>query len=232
MSENTFFQEEDRNSGPNPEIRRIRGVLKEITGYAEHASLTGAMKGGTRQAVRQYNAIVGHLRETNTIPPYLLVELEEDASTDEVGVAARMLSGYLRADEEPSHGQHGRHGHHPPHPPHPPQPPFGLADLPNIEEMKEIGQRVRVQLEQLPDWIKGRIEEGKREGRPERDIALREMETRLDQIGTELADVTRQLREGDLTEEQRAELAGRLSELSREQARLEVQRDTLRETRG
>ncbi|MBW3624662.1 MAG: hypothetical protein KY468_14750 [Armatimonadetes bacterium] len=229
MSDNQLFQNEEPGSGQdsdqNQEIRRIRSVLKEITGYAEHASLTGAMQGGARQAVRQYNAIVGHLRETNAIPSYLLVELEADASPDEVGVAARMLSGYLRADEEPSHGRHGRHASHGQHPPHPSFP--GLPDLPDIQEMKEIGQRVRAQLEQLPEWIKGRIPPPPPApgAPPTPDAPADGIQARLDRIGTELEEVSRRLREGSLTDEERRELTQRLSDLSREQARLEIRRD-------
>ena len=205
------------NAMHHTEVRRIRGILREITGFAEHASMTGALRGGGKQAVRQYNAIVAHLRGTNAFPPYLLVELEEDASLDDAGVAARMLSGYLKADEEPPR---------PPHPPHPPDAPFAIANLREVQELKEIGQRIR---EQLPDWLKGRIAEGERQGRPARETAVAELETRLDQIGNELEEITRQLREGDLNEERRAEMANRLSELSREQARLEVQRENLNE---
>jgi chromosome segregation ATPase len=96
-----------------------------------------------------------------------------------------------------------------------------------VQELKEIGQRIR---EQLPDWLKGRIAEGERQGRPARETAVAELETRLDEIGNDLEEITRQLREGDLSEERRVELANRLSELSREQARLEVQRENLNDT--
>lgn len=195
------------NAANNEEMRRILNLLDEIARFAEHSSLTGAMKGGGRQAVRQYNALVGHLQQNTTFPPYLLVTVEEDAPIDEVGVAARMLHSYLKPDErEQAVDMFGRLS--------------GIGDLKEVKELKEIGKRIR---EQVPDWMKGRAVQTEED---ERSDDPADIETRLAQIGAEIESVSRQLREGNLSDGERADLAGRLSTLSREQARLEVRQES------
>ena len=153
MSENPL-DEGNPNAASGDEMRRIRGVLKEIVAFAEHASLTGAMSGGARQAVKQCNALVGRLQEITAFPPYLLVTVEEDASLDEVGFAARVLNAYLEEDASPTTPLHGL-----------------AEDLEEIKEMKKMGRWVRAQLEELPDWMKGQAAGSHPGGPPAQETA-------------------------------------------------------------
>lgn len=87
-------------SANNMDIKRVRRLLRETARIAEHASLTGSLEKGSRLAIRQYNAIREHLQDEDVIPHDLFPELDEDDSSfDELGVAAKLLDGYLDDDE-------------------------------------------------------------------------------------------------------------------------------------
>jgi len=79
----------------------VRRLLRETGRIAEHASLTGSLEKGSRLAIRQYNAIKEHLQDTGVIPEDLFPELDEDdCGFDELGVAAKLLDGYLDDDDD------------------------------------------------------------------------------------------------------------------------------------
>src|SRR5579871_3770722 len=83
------------------DIKRIRRLLRETARLAEHASLTGSLEKGSKLGIRQYNAIRGHLQEIGAIPEDLFPELDEDESGfDELGVATKLMEGYLDDDDE------------------------------------------------------------------------------------------------------------------------------------
>ena len=86
-----------RQESNQPEIRRIRRLLRETVKLAEHASLTGSLDKGSRIAIRQYNHIREHLQEIGAIPEDLFQGLDEDDATfDELGIVCGMLEGYRR----------------------------------------------------------------------------------------------------------------------------------------
>ena len=90
------------------DIRRIRRLLRETGKIAEHASLTGSLEKGSRLAIRQYNAIRQHLQDEEVIPEDLFPDLDEDeAGFDELGVAAKLLDGYLEGDDEAESSDNG-----------------------------------------------------------------------------------------------------------------------------
>jgi len=91
------------------EIRRMRRLLRETARIAEHASLTGSLEKGSRLAIRQYNAIIRHLQDNGTVPDDLFPELDEqECPFDELGVAARLLEGYLEDDDDEASGESER----------------------------------------------------------------------------------------------------------------------------
>jgi hypothetical protein len=160
-------------NGPGrKELRRICGMLEEITSFANHASLTGALKGGSRHSIRQYNALTDYLRQTTALPSYLVIDVEEDAHLDEVGAAAQFLRGYLKKaaeeeeeeesgddgeDDERRHRAHRRHGRR-----------NRLADLEEVQELKEVGRLIR---ENLPGVLKVQVQARLDEAQARRDEA-------------------------------------------------------------
>lgn len=83
------------------ELRRICSLLQELADLAEHASLTGALEGGSRRAARRYNAIVEHLEEREIIPEGVFQPLDEDQDGyDAVGIESKLLLGYIREERE------------------------------------------------------------------------------------------------------------------------------------
>jgi molybdenum-dependent DNA-binding transcriptional regulator ModE len=209
------------NGTQNKEIRRIRRLLQKTAEMAEGASLTGSLKQGGRAAALQYNRALQHLEQLGEIPTELFAPLPEDASLDEVGVAANQLAGYLEDEEEgsspataggESHGSHNNVF-------------IGLGGLKELEQLKGLGQAIR---DQMPDWIKNKMG-GEVEQPEENGATLTEVESRLVEVGARLQTVAEQLRRGDLTDGQRAELAEQLSRLGQEQAQLARRHAALRQ---
>jgi hypothetical protein len=137
-----------RTEPVQPEIRRIRRLLRETVRLAEHASLTGSLDKGSKIAIRQYNHIREHLQDIGAIPDSLFQELDEDEATfDELGIVCGMLEGYLVEEEEqPEPG--GKSS---------PKLQVGMVGLKELEDLKEIGKVIR---EGLPDFLRAQIHGG------------------------------------------------------------------------
>ena len=101
---------------------------------------------------------------------------------------------------------------------------INVGSLKELDELKNIGQIIR---EHMPEWLRGKVP-GSAEAEAEPG-SMSEVESRLAEVGAKLQAVAEQLRRGDLSDEQRAELAEQLSQLGQEQARLARQHAMLRE---
>lgn len=160
------------NEQSNIDIRRLRGVLLQIAQLAREASLTGSLDKGARSAGQQFNRILQIVEQRGIDLAGLFEPMPEDASFDQIGVAATQLVGFLEADEQPSATPAPPH---PPQPPHSPTPPFfapqgpqqgrsgsgepnfvlDMSQFKELEQLKGLGQMIR---EQLPEWIKREVE--------------------------------------------------------------------------
>ena len=216
-------------TGRSEQVRRIRRLLRATARMAHDATLTGGFEKGARSAAQQYNQSLQFLENSGEVPPGFFRRLADEASFDEVGVAAAQLAAYITEDEEgdPGGGRKGR----------------GLGDhnsititgfggLKELQELRDLGQVIR---EHLPDWMRHRTTEEREERRTEEEPnarSLTEVESRLAEVGARLQTVAEQLRRGDLDDERRAELAEQLSRLGQEQARLARQHAMLRERPG
>lgn len=84
-------------------IARLLGEVKRI---ASHASLTGSLSGGIKLLVQTYNRCLKALKtlddeQTGTLLAMdLFVELPEDATMDELGVAAALLGSVIKPEED------------------------------------------------------------------------------------------------------------------------------------
>ena len=125
------------------EIRRLRRLLKRMYSLAEHSSLTGALSDGGVDAVAQYNLILTRLGELGILSQTLFPPLPPDASFDRLGVASKLLEGYLEeevADSAPmGAGNHIHIGN--------------IGDIGAMEELKDLGRLVR---ENLPEFLRKR----------------------------------------------------------------------------
>lgn len=129
-----------RNNDATVEVRRIRRLLREMSKLADHSSLTGSLSGGAPEAVNTYNGILRRLNELGFAPGPLFPELPADASFDRLGVASRLLSGYLTEDPEDGAPRHG----------HPPNIVIGsLGNLGDMDKLRDIGQTLRDNLAEL-----------------------------------------------------------------------------------
>jgi hypothetical protein len=94
-------------------------MLREIGDLAEHASLTGALRGGEGQAAKRFNGCLQTLVTRGVIDEGMFSPIPpEEAEYGQIGVDARLLASYLDGITEPEsdghgrHGKHGKHGHH------------------------------------------------------------------------------------------------------------------------
>jgi hypothetical protein len=192
------------------DIRRYRRLLRETKRLAEQASMTGSLDKGGRFAVRQYNAVRDHLQDNGVIPEDLFPSLDEDEATfDEIGVACALLDGFLGEDDEQEDPRETRRSRH--------RPRFSMG-FSFGEELKELGETIR---EHLPEMIQIKVaKEVARELRKEFGEQFREAkEEERAEAMDRLHALAEQLRQNDLTEEQRVELADLLAQLTQEPPR-------------
>ena len=178
MNNQENYQQNNLNQS-DIHVRRLCGVLQQITQLAREASLTGSLDQGARSAAQQFNRILQIVEQKDIVLGGLFEPLPEEASFDQIGVAAAQLIGFLEVDlaAEQSTMPHPPHPPLPPHPPVPPHPPsapffapspqghrneegapnfvIDMSQFKDIEQLKGLGQMIR---EQLPEWIKREVE--------------------------------------------------------------------------
>jgi hypothetical protein len=131
-------------------------MLRQMYRMAEHASMTGALSAGAPDAVEKYNLLVAHLERLGLVSGPLFPPLPADASFDRVGVASKLLDGYLEGcleqEDESNARARGFSGG--------PNIVIGnLPDLKELEKLKDLGKTIR---EHLPEWLR----QGPEEKRP------------------------------------------------------------------
>ncbi len=179
------------------ELRQTRSVLGEMGGIVEEACLTGAFGDAGRILLRQCNAIITHPKEHYGLLAFLFSILPEESTLQEIGVMAKLLSGYLAEGTAPSEGPDSIR-------------PL-IVDAPEhirikLEDVKKVGLLVR---EQMAAHAK---EEIIRE-----TAGQSERQARLAGIAAEIRAVAESLAAPGLSDEERADLAERLTRLSEEQ---------------
>ena len=205
-------------------IRKIRRLLHETKKIAENASLTGSLVGGSKIAVRQYNAIRNHLQEIRAIPEDLFQELdEEETNFDELGVTVAMLDGYLEEDDDDQSGAEGetgdserqrRRGNREGRDRNSGRAwtNWGGIDQEDFKELKELGNMIR----KMPGFMAGfsfAPPEPLEPPKPPKPFSgYNEDEG---EVEIELRSIAEQLQREDLSYEERMELTRRIVELTR-----------------
>jgi hypothetical protein len=76
----------------NPELSTIRSILNELSEVAEHATLTGSLSSGVRQAAQSYNGALAFLTARGSLPEGMFDPMDVDrADYGEIGVQCRLL---------------------------------------------------------------------------------------------------------------------------------------------
>ena len=206
------------------EIKRMIRLLESTAKIAEDASLTGMLKQGQKASIRQYNAILERLRETEEIPAVLFPPLEEDASFDEVGVACKQLAVYLKEEEEPAKARSRGV-------------PF-LEDGPIIKiggDLKDLGKLIR---DSLPEWMRKEGEgekpgEEQKESEPPEEAEvqnriLSDLESQMSDLGVQMQEMAERLRDESLSPDEIQRLADGMRELGEKHAELAQKQAALR----
>ncbi len=203
------------------EIKRMIRLLESTAEIAEGASLTGVLKQGQKVSVRQYNAILERLKETEEISGELFTPLEEEASFDEIGVACKQLAAYLREEEEPAKAR-----------------PYGGPMIGALQikagDLKGLGELIR---DALPEWMKKEHEDEPEEEPKESEPAeeseaqnpsLNELESQMSELGAQLQVMAERLRRESLSPDEIQRLADGMRELGEKHAELAKKQAALR----
>lgn len=85
----------------NFSFNSARKLLREIGELSEHASLTRSMQGGAPRVAERYNAVLRFLIREGQVPADLFNELDPmKTNFDELGVEARMLIAFVSEDKK------------------------------------------------------------------------------------------------------------------------------------
>ncbi len=146
----------ERTAAQKEEIRRLGRMLRGLAKTARDASFTGQLAGGKGVAVHQYNAILSRLHDMGVAPADLFTPLLQEASFDEVGVAASQLVSFLREEEDEKRwwANGGVVSASPGH--------LKIVGFPG--SINELGELLR---EHLPDFLRGRAGEDARKAAAE-----------------------------------------------------------------
>jgi len=84
------------------QLHIFKNLLRELAELAEHASLTGAMSGGEKSAVRRYNQALATLQDEGVVPRGLFAELPADTQYGELAVECKLLLASIKGDDDES----------------------------------------------------------------------------------------------------------------------------------
>ena len=115
---------EDTQTKPDAEREQLVRVLGTLYKTAEHASLTGAFRKGSIDAAGYYNRVLARFVERGDASHALFPALDEHASFDQVGIAAKLLAGFLY-EEGPKRHKEVR------------------LDFDGLSQLGDVGRRIR-----------------------------------------------------------------------------------------
>ena len=126
-----MLTEEQKNG-----VRRLRRLLREMFKLAEYASMTGALAEGAVELAGRYNAILQRLTALEIPTDGMFPPLPEDASIDRIGIACKLLSGYLDEEDNSNEDAQGSHSG--------PRVIIGnMHGMEELEKLKDIGRVIR-----------------------------------------------------------------------------------------
>jgi len=203
---------------------------------ANQAALTGAFSAGGPTFVRQYNALLEHLRDLGVLTEKLFPPLEAEVHSGEAGLLCAQLAAYLEGELPQKEEERRRERE---------VPSVGdaspvinitgntLSDL-SLGNLRELGELIR---QHLPAWLKGPAEQPQEEESPEAPEEavpekapppLNHVESQLAELGARLQVLAERMRREDLSVEERLRLADEMSRVGQEQAQLAREHALLR----
>lgn len=212
------------------EIRKVIHMLRATAKAAEQAALTGAYSTGGPAFVRQYNAVLEHLKEIGVLREKLFPPLEAEVNSGEAGLLCTQLAAYLEGElpaSEEGLGQPGAHCVK-----ESPSITIATGNIGDLGSLKDLGELIR---RHLPAWLRGATEqedadrEIKAEAPPEPEPSLNNVESQLAELGAQMQVLAERMRRQDLSVEERLRLAEEMSRVGQEQGRLAREHARLRD---
>jgi hypothetical protein len=127
------------------QIRATRRILAELADMAEASSMTGVLRGGTKEAARTYNRALELLTDRGIAPDGMFEPVDpEGVDFGQIGVQCRLLMATITEEEEEEREEHGR------------DKMGAIVALAPFLESHDLGRLVRERMEgssRIPDGI-------------------------------------------------------------------------------
>ncbi len=201
------------------EERELKGIIQMLGAtvkMVEQASLTGSL-GKERKAgagVRQYNAVVKRLQDTDTIPEGIFSSLEEEASFVELSIYCGQLAAYLEGMvEEPPKEKKSEN--------------IGDNVIVNIGgDLKDLGEVIR---QAMPSWIKEQMGgEKEEEEKEEPEADMNNVESKIAELGAQMQVLAERMHREELSGDEIRKMADQMRELGQQQSELARQHAAVR----
>lgn len=204
------------------EERELKGIIKMLgttVKMVNRASMFGNLgkeeKAGA--GVRQYNAVVKRLQETDTIPEGIFSSLEEDASFVELSIYCAQLAAYLESMvEEPASEKKDDKVNN------------GDNIIVNLGgDLKDLGEVIR---HAMPSWIKDQMggEKPKEEEKEEPEVDMNDVESKIAELGAQMQVLAERMHREELSGDEIRKMADQMRELGQQQSELARQHAAVR----
>ena len=210
------------------ELKTIIRMLEATTRTAEHLRMTGGEDRQSAAGVRQYNAVVKRLKDTDTIPEDMFAPLEEDASFIDLGMCCGQLGAYLGGMvEEPAREKKAEAPRI--------QGPVSIK-IGDLRNLKDLGELMR---QAMPSWLREQMEKheskegeekAKKEGEPEG--SMNALESRIAELGAQMRVLAERMHREELSSDEIRELADQMRQLGQQQSELAKQHAAIRAHKG
>lgn len=196
-------------------------MLKATHEMAQNAKMMASrdeeLKAGA--GVRQYNAVVERLQETDTIPKGIFTPLGEDDTLEALGVCCAQLESYLKGMmQDPAEGKStGEHRK-------------VIKMVSGIPNMENLGELIR---QAMPSWLREQMDKDKPEAEEEEEIEspeanMNDLESKMAELGAQMQVLAERMHREELSGDEIRKLADRMRELGEQQTKLAKQHAVIR----
>jgi len=196
-------------------------MLKATHEMAQNAKMMASrdeeLKAGA--GVRQYNAVVERLQETDTIPKGIFTPLEEDDTLEALGVCCTQLESYLKGLMEDPAERKSTEEHR--------KVINVVGGMPNMEN---VGELIR---QAMPEWLREQMDKGKSEAVKEEESEnpeanMNDLESKMAELGAQMQVLAERMHREELSGDEIRKLADQMRELGEQQSKLAKQHAAIR----
>jgi len=194
------------------ELKAIVHMLKATTDTAEHMRMVDGQDQRSAAGVRQYNAVLKHLKDTATIPEHLFMPLDEDSSLIDFGMCCDQLTGYLEGMLEVP-AEDGKSDAHSVNAPY-----INISG--GTPDLDKLGELIR---QAMPSWIREQMEKEEseeQERQEEQEGDMNDLESKIAELGAQMQVLAERMHREELSADEIRKLADQMRGLGQQQSEL------------